>query len=217
MSTPSQVRNAYDTVAQDYASRFSDELSRKPFDRLLLDQFAGMAKSQEGSGSPNLVADLGCGPGHTTAYLARNGLTMLGLDLSPALIAEAHARHPGLSFLEADMLHLPLPAAAASGAIAFYSIVHFSPAQLSQAFSEMHRILSPGAPLLLSFHIGDETVRVDDFLGKPASLDFHFLQPETVADMLEKAGFTAIEIMERAPYPDVEFPSRRAYVFATRP
>ena len=34
---------------------------------------------------------------------------------------------------------------------------------------------------------------------------------------LEVAGFTIEEVVEREPYPDVEYPSRRAYIFARKP
>jgi hypothetical protein len=37
-----------------------------------------------------------------------------------------------------------------------------------------------------------------------------------VATELEATGFTEIEVVERDPYPDVEYPSRRAYVFARK-
>lgn len=33
---------------------------------------------------------------------------------------------------------------------------------------------------------------------------------------LEKAGFTVHEIVEREPYANVEYPSRRAYIFGQK-
>src|SRR5262249_2348158 len=68
--------------------------------------------------------------------------------------------------------------------------------------------------LLLAFPLGDGSIHVDDFLGRPVSLDFVFFTPQAVADELVRAGFTALEVIERDPYPGVEYPSRRAYLFA---
>jgi hypothetical protein len=39
-------------------------------------------------------------------------------------------------------------------------------------------------------------------------------QPRDVAAELVRAGFSTVEVIERDPYPDVEYPTRRAYVFA---
>jgi SAM-dependent methyltransferase len=115
------------------------------------------------------------------------------------------------------MLSLRLPDATLAGVIAFYAIVHFSPAQLRRAFAEMHRVLQPAGRLLLAFHIGDGPIHVDEFLGQRVSLDFVLFPPSLIRDELVRAGFTAVETTERDPYPEIEYPSRRASVFASRP
>ncbi len=163
------------------------------------------------------VCDLGCGPGQTTAYLHGCGVPACGLDLSAELLREAGRRHPGVAFEPGDMLALPRTDGTVAGVVAFYAIVHFSPAQLRRALAEMYRVLQPGGRLLLAFHIGEETVRIEKFLDRPVALDFTFFRPGLVADELTGAGFTGVEVIERDPYPDVEHPTRRAYVFAIKP
>jgi hypothetical protein len=69
----------------------------------------------------------------------------------------------------------------------------------------------------LAFHIGEGSVHVEDFLGRGVALDFTFFRPADIAAELAEAGFAGVEIIEREPYPDVEHPSRRAYVFADKP
>ena len=39
------------------------------------------------------VVDIGCGRGHYTAWLAARGFEALGIDFSPAVIAQAQALH----------------------------------------------------------------------------------------------------------------------------
>jgi SAM-dependent methyltransferase len=208
---PEQVRAFYDAVAREYAEHFADELAHKPRDRALLERFA------DGVRGAGPVYDLGCGPGgQTTAFLHALGVEVRGMDLSPAAVAEAARRHPGIGFDVGDMLALPLPDDTAAGIVAFYAIVHFSPGQLRTAVGEMHRVMRPGAPLLLSYHVGEQVVHVDEMLGRPASLDFLFHPVDDVEAALREAGFDGVETIVRDPYPE-EHPSRRAYVFARKP
>lgn len=216
MSDPGQpaarVRAFYDAVASEYAEHFADELAGKPMDRALLERFA------EDVRGPGPVYDLGCGPGgQTTAFLHGLGVDVRGMDLSPAAVFEASARHPSIRFQTGDMLALPLADGTAAGLVAFYAIVHFSPAQLRRAAAEMHRVLRPGAPLLLSFHVGEQVVHVDEMFGRRASVDFLFHPVDRVEDALRSAGLEVVEVIVREPYPEVEHPSRRAYLFARRP
>jgi SAM-dependent methyltransferase len=204
------IRACYDAVAREYAERFADELSHKPLDRELLARFA---LEVQGRGP---VYDLGCGPGQTTAFLHGCGVAVRGLDLSEDLLREAQQRHPGIEFEQGDMLALPCADASLAGVIAFYAIVHLSPAGLRRALEEMHRVLRPGGRLLLSFHIGEGSIHVEEFLGRSVSLDFMLFTPRSVTDELVRAGFVSVEAIERDPYPDVEYPSRRAYLFASK-
>ena len=205
------VRAAYDGVAAEYAAQFADELAHKPFDRDALARFAATV------GPAGDVYDLGCGPGHTTAVLHAHGARVAGFDLSPELVAHARRLHPGVRFAVADMLALPLADGTAAGLVAFYAIVHFTPADVRPAVAEMHRVLRPGGRLLLAFHSGNETKTVERFLGGAADLAFVFHPPADVAAELTRAGFTDIVVAERDAYPGVEYPSRRAYLTAVKP
>lgn len=207
---PEQVRAFYDAMAAEYAEHFADELRDKPLDRALLERFAALVR---GAGP---VYDLGCGSGgQTTAFLHALGVDVRGMDLSPAAVAEAARRHPQIPFEPGDMLALPLADDSIAGIVAFYAIVHFSPDQLCTAFREIQRVLRPGAPLLVSFHVGDEVVHLDEMFGRRASVDFLFHRVEDVEAALHEAGLGEVETIVREPYPQ-EHPTRRAYVFARR-
>jgi SAM-dependent methyltransferase len=206
--TSEHLKACYNVVAKEYAARFSGELEHKPLDRELLGRFASEVKDR------GLVYDLGCGAGQTTAFLHHCGISVRGLDLSEELLHEARTRHPDLEFEAGDMLALPMANGSLTGVVAFYAIVHLSPVGLRRAFEEMHRVLQSGGRLLIAFHIGEGSIHVDEFLGHPMSLDFMLFQPRDVAAELVRAGFSTVEVIERDPYPDVEYPTRRAYVFA---
>ncbi len=196
-------------MARGYREHLLDELAGKPLDRAMLDAFAERVTG-------GLVADLGCGPGHVARYLTDRGAHVEGLDLSPEMIEEARAAHPGLVFRIGDLFALPYESGSLRGAVLFYSIVHLATAELGRPFAELARVLAPGGLALVAFHVGTETVHVDELFGSATSLDFVFHRPEAVAAALADAGLTVEARLDREPYPGAEHPSRRTYLLAHR-
>jgi ubiquinone/menaquinone biosynthesis C-methylase UbiE len=141
---------------------------------------------------------------------------VFGLDLSSGMVAEARRLSRELEFRQGDMLALDLPPDGLAGIVAFYAIVNLPVQQLATAFDEMLRVLEPGGLLLLAFHVGDEIVRPDELWGVPVAMDFYLHSPAMICESLGAAGFAVEEVIEREPYPDVEYPSRRAYIFARK-
>jgi SAM-dependent methyltransferase len=205
------VQASYDRVAAEYVRRIFGELTHKPLDRQLLDRFAAKV---DGLGP---VCDLGCGPGHVARYLHDRGVQVMGLDLSPVMVEQARRLNPNIEFRQGNMLSPDIEDRSLGGIVAFYSIIRVSRADIPVALAEMKRVLCPGGLLLLAFHVGDETVHLDEWWGQQVSVDFLFFRPEQVSDSLRAAGFEIEEIVEREPYPDVEHQSRRAYIFAKTP
>jgi len=204
------VRDTYDQVADEYARRIFGELRNKPLDCQLLDRFAA---ATAGRGE---VCDMGCGPGHVARHLRDAGAAAFGLDLSPRMLEQARRLNPGIRFHQGDMLALDLPADSLAGITAFYAIVNLPPAILPTVFREMHRVLQPDGLLLLAFHNGNEQRHLTEFLDLPVDLDFYLLPAGAVRLLLEGTGFLIEEIIERDPYPEVEHPTRRAYIFARK-
>lgn len=206
------VRESYDRVAEEYARRLFNELQQKPLDRELLNRFAAEVI---GRGE---VCDMGCGPGHVARHLRDAGTTVFGLDFSPRMLEQARQLNPDISFLEANMMALELQDGRLAGIAAFYAVVNIPKESLTVVFREMERVLQPGGLLLLAFHTGDEVLHEDELWGLPISLDFFFFQPSVIQQYIEAAGLAVEEIIERGPYPpEVEYQSRRAYIFARKP
>jgi SAM-dependent methyltransferase len=116
-----KVIDAYDRTAAQYAQQFMDELQEKPLDRLLLQAFVAQNRDR------GKIVDLGCGPGHTTRFMAGCGAAdLLGVDLSPGMVRVAQGINPHLAFAQADLLRLPYADHSFGAAIAFYAIVHLT-------------------------------------------------------------------------------------------
>jgi SAM-dependent methyltransferase len=204
-------RAGYDLVADEYVRRIFDELRHKPLDRRLLDRFADAVRDV------GPACDMGCGPGHVARYLHERGVQVSGIDLSPVMVEWAIRLNPGLDFRQGDLTALNVPDATWAGTTAFYSIIHIPRGDMPRALDELWRVLRPGGLLLAAFHIGDDLIHLDEWWGHRVSIDFHFFRSEEMAGYLREAQFEIEEIIERDPYPDVEHPSRRAYIFARRP
>jgi ubiquinone/menaquinone biosynthesis C-methylase UbiE len=206
-----KVAEVYDVVAKEYAKKFCGEHEKKPQDREILYRF-----SQEVAGKKP-IWDFGCGPGQTTQYLRNLGIEISGLDVSEKLIEQANVIHPDITFRKGNILDLEFEDKSIAGIVAFYAIVHFSQEQVAKAFREIFRVLQPGGVFLFTYHIGEGAIHLDEFLGKDVDIDFMFFKTDFISLCIKNAGFEGIEIIERDPYPEVEYQSRRAYVFAKKP
>ena len=206
-----KIEKMYDTVAKEYSETFSDEHQKKPKDQEILYRFFQEIWDRRP------VWDFGCGPGQTAKYLKNLGIEISGLDLSNKILEQARTIHPGIHFRKGNILELEFEKESIAGIVAFYAIVHFTEDQVEIACREIFRVLQQGGIFLFTYHIGDETIHVEEFLGKKIDINFMFFTTDFIYSCLKKSGFENIEIIEREPYPDVEYQSRRAYVFAIKP
>jgi SAM-dependent methyltransferase len=202
------VQVAYDVIAAEYADLTRHELDRRPLERGLLSAFAEMTGG-------TTVADLGCGPGRITAHLRDLGVSAFGVDLSPEMIAVARRDHPDLRFEVGTLLDLDLPDASAGGVLSWYSIIHTPPEQLPGVFAEFHRVLAPGAPLLLAFKAGDQLHSQVEWARKRGlELDVWWLSPPWVEGLLADAGFLRYARMDREP--DVDEKQPQAFILVRK-
>ncbi|CCH31149.1 class I SAM-dependent methyltransferase [Actinosynnema sp. NPDC047251] len=204
------TRTSYDTVADSYTDLLRDTLPTKPYLIGVLAMFADLVRAA--GGGP--VADVGCGPGHVTAHLAGLGVDAFGIDLSPAMIDNARREHPDLRFEVGSMTDLDLADASVAGLLAFWSLIHIPDEALPTVLKHFRRVLRPGAPLMVGFHVGDRsTLKTEGYGGHPMKVHVHRRTPEQVAERLRAAGFA----IEAYVLFDPDEPTPGAAVFARRP
>ncbi|MEN3265288.1 MAG: hypothetical protein V7646_2182, partial [Pseudonocardia sp.] len=185
------TRQSYDTVAADYHELVAEGFPADPYHRSVLGLFADLVTAAGG----RLVGDLGCGPGHVAAYLAGLGLDVLGIDLSPEMVAVARTEYPQLRFEVGSLLGLDLPDRQLAGAVAWNALVHTPADELPLAFAEIYRVLAPGGLLAHSFKIGEGSTHLDKAYGHELSLDVYRYTPELVRELLAAAGFVVVGTM----------------------
>lgn len=207
-----RVVATYDRVAASYAAELGDELAGKPFDAWLLARTAELA-----GGEP--VADVGCGPGHLTRFLADRGADATGLDLSPGMVATARHHHPDLAFEVGDLTRMMRPPAASGwgAVVAWYSLVHLAGSEVAPAVAALARVLRPGGWLALATHAGAAVHHLDEWWEHEVDIDFVLHDPGAVLDAVRAAGLDVAEWYLRGPLPGIEVATERLYVLARRP
>ncbi len=205
-----EVRDSYDAMAELYASLFLGDLDRDTNALEWVAAFAKLAALQDG-----VVVDLGCGPGHVVAHLCKLGLKVVGYDLSPGQIAEAHKAFPDLQFHVGDLTAPDFTDSSVAGIISRYSLIHLLPRRLPSVFEEWMRVLEPGAPILVSF-FGSRSAQAHGTPFDHKVVTAFELFPATIAQQMKDAGFGDVEVGTHLP-PEGGRPFDQATVLALKP
>lgn len=145
--TSNEVRTAYEARADEYTAVLESMEATHEDDRELVSQWSTALMGP--------VLDVGCGPGHWTAFMAGQGVAAEGVDVVPQFIAHARERFPHVPFRAADLTELGMPTGYAAGILAWYSLIHLAPQDMPAALRELARRTRPSGGLLVGFFDGD--------------------------------------------------------------
>lgn len=145
--------------------------------------------------------DLGCGRGEWLRWLQERGIRAHGVDGNPVMVA--HCIERGLSVTHADLLSYlqSLPAQSQRLVTSFHVIEHLPFDVLFVMLREIHRVLVPGAWMILetpnpeNVLVGSHTF-YHDFSHKAP------ITPTSIEFLAQYQGFVSTRILRRNPYPE---------------
>lgn len=97
---------------------------------------------------PGRVLDAACGTGRHSLWLAAQGHAVVGVDVSPDMLARARAKLPAGQFEHGELTALPLADASVDAALCALALVHV--ADMRPALAELARVVRPGGRVVIS-------------------------------------------------------------------
>jgi CRP-like cAMP-binding protein/protein-L-isoaspartate O-methyltransferase len=138
-----QTLRVYDDAAPAFAKEWGEQPVPADLYRLLSEFF-----------EPGLTADIGCGSGRDLAWLAGQGFSVRGFDVSEGLLAEARKRYPALSFSHAELPQLDgVPSMTFQNVLCETVLMHLEPGLIAASVRRLLDILVPGGVLYLSWRV----------------------------------------------------------------
>lgn len=181
----SAAREGYDRMAEVYTNHVSLEMTVPSVARSTLEFFAHKVQ-QDGGGA---VADVGCGPGHVTAFLAELGLDIFGVDSSASLLDIAREAYPDIRFETGQLASLPAETASLRAVVSKHSLIHTPAHLVAEVLDEFARVLAPGGLLFLSFFgARDPSAHGEGF--DHAVVTAYQLDVDIMAKVVSAAGLT---------------------------
>jgi ubiquinone/menaquinone biosynthesis C-methylase UbiE len=137
------------------------------------------------------IADIGCGNGIYLSELARRGHAglLLGVDLSPGMLAAAHLRAPDAGLLVGDAAALPLADDVTDVSLAPHMLYHVPDRQA--AARELRRITRSGGQLLVVLNGADHLAQLRDLV-MAAAADAGW-PPEEIASEYQSHQVTTLD------------------------
>jgi SAM-dependent methyltransferase len=141
--TDRQTLDAYEREAAQYAEEWTAQDAPTDLYALLDAYF-----------QPGPTADVGCGAGRDAAWLAAQGHDVIGIDASPALLAEARRRYPALRFVQAALPELEGVAEGQFANVLCETVImHLDAGSIPPAVAKLVALLRPGGTLYLSWRV----------------------------------------------------------------
>ena len=130
---------SYNKIASEYSSKVSKLHPKKEFS-----QFFSMLRPKAS------VLDIGCGSGRDAFEFAKKGFKIIGIDLSPKMIAIARNKAKKADFKVMDLERLEFKAESFDGIWANAVYLHIPKKRLKKAFAEAKKALKKGGIMYIS-------------------------------------------------------------------
>jgi SAM-dependent methyltransferase len=146
------------------------------------------------------LLDVATGPGYVAGAAAERGASVVGVDFSAAMVAQARRQYPALEFREGDAEALPFPDGSFDAVVMNFGLLHLG--RPEKALAEAHRVLRSGGRIAftvwakpeeaLGFAIVLRAIQSHGNTNVPIPLGppfFRFSEPRECRRVLLEAGF----------------------------
>lgn len=149
----------------------------------------------------DVVLDVACGPGVVSCHLAKTARSVVGIDLTEAMLEQAriHEKRQGLdnvTWIRGDVADLPFPAGTFSLVVSRYAFHHIL--EPSRVLHEMRRVCSAtGRIAVVDVALPDKPTLADRFNAAEQLRDPSHVRALSVSghrDLLAEAGLTAVSV-----------------------
>ena len=102
-----------------------------------------------------LYLDIGCGTGNYTSALQKKGMDFIGIEPSDEMLEKARVKNSEVRWQKGYAEQIELPDNSIDGVLISLTIHHWK--DLNQGFSEVFRVLKPGAKFVLFTTLPEQT------------------------------------------------------------
>lgn len=173
----------YNAMADKYAKKLNDYAPRPEQEKFV----ALLPKNAT-------ILDAGCGPGRDCEYFVKQGLKVVGVDLSDKLLDIAKQRVPQASFVKQDLRALDFSPSSFDGIWACASLLHLHRAEVPQVLENFFRLLKPSGVLFVMVKEGSGEADVKESLSSNMVRHFTYFTLTELKKLLENSRFTVEEI-----------------------
>lgn len=186
-----QTRQAYDWIAESYASEWSSRT-----DNQIVERFLGMVSPA------SRILDVGCGPGHYSRLFSKNGLAVVAADLSIGMLMEAQGIWQAGRLVQMDMQHMGFPSDSFDALWVCASFAHIPEHVVPHNLVELRRVVKDNGVLFINATVGNKLVRIETAdemrgYGKPGRFYQRYRSREHFERYLDEACFTVVDTITR--------------------
>lgn len=186
MTKRNNVRQAYDEMAETYASVRSENGQDMEILAEFLDPLSSAAK----------ILDAGCGQGTPVFRQLDETATAVGLDFSREQLRLATENVPQGRLVQGELTHLPVADGVFDAITAYHTLIHVPLDAHQTVITEFSRVLRPGGRLLLTESPTEWTGANPDWLDTGVEMQWSMAGAETTRKQLRNAGFSIFDEWE---------------------